>query len=139
LSALEAAAAGIKADRLGLPETICEAYDSMTTSTLGELVKALQVQLEAAGQVLGDKNQRMYGELLVGRVALFIATASPMLGDLLHSIDKTGKLFLYTYTVTLLTGRNHRPATGTPHRLSLYMVHHLHRFRPRAPVSALCL
>ena len=91
LSTLEKAVAAIKADRQGLPEGVCEAYDTMTRGTLENLVSTLQGQLEIASRVEGEK--QIYGELLVGRVALFMATASPLLGDLVHSVD-TSSTFL---------------------------------------------
>ena len=85
LVALEGSAAAIKADRQGLPSSVCDAYEGMISSAMGERVDALRQQLEAAMGVVGEN--RLYGELLVGRVALFIASTSTTLPDLAYTGD----------------------------------------------------
>lgn len=89
LSALEAAVAAIKADRQGLPGQVCEAYTDMVGTTLQDLVDKLRKQLDAAAKIEGER--KMYGELLVGRVALFIATTSSMFSDLTELDAKSGE------------------------------------------------
>lgn len=81
LSGLESAAADIAADLTGLPQNLGDDYRSKLGGALGALVHALNDVLSEAGGHR-DKTGSIEAELFIGRVALFLAHASPFLSDL---------------------------------------------------------
>ncbi|BEJ01631.1 hypothetical protein CcaverHIS631_0603130 [Cutaneotrichosporon cavernicola] len=81
LDGLEAAADDIAADLAGLPKNLGDDYRSKLGGALGALVHALNDALSEAGGHR-DKTGSIEAELFIGRIALFLAHASPFLSDL---------------------------------------------------------
>lgn len=81
LGGLESAAADIKKDLTGLPESLFDDYRGKLSSALDALVKALgDVLAEAGGH--RDATGSVEAELFIGRVALYLGHSSSFLGDL---------------------------------------------------------
>jgi hypothetical protein len=89
LSSLEAASAALRKDAEGLVGELKGQYQSGAGDALGRLVKVLQ---DALGSV--PQERVVESSLFVGRVALYLATTSSVLGDLAGNVDDvTSKLF----------------------------------------------
>ncbi|KAK8861647.1 hypothetical protein IAR55_002470 [Kwoniella newhampshirensis] len=82
ISSLESSAAAIKADMQGLPSSLYEAYTGKVKDALQELLKALERVLESMGPTKGDGKGGIEAEIIVGRLALYLAQNSSFLGDL---------------------------------------------------------
>ena len=82
LVALEEAAADLKADMRGLPDELYGDYRERAGDALTRAVKVLERLLESMGPERGDGVHGIEAELLVGRVALYLAKASTFLEDI---------------------------------------------------------
>jgi hypothetical protein len=88
LGSLESAAAALRRDSEGLVGDLRGQYQSGVGDALRRLVKVLQDALNSIGQ-----ERPVECSLFVGRVALYLATTSTILGDLASGAeDITGKL-----------------------------------------------
>ena len=83
LVALETAAADLKADMAGLPKALYESYAAKAEESLAKLVEVLKgVMKDVVAAREGESKNIAVGQMLVGRVAIYLAKQSEFLRDL---------------------------------------------------------
>lgn len=91
LSALERLAQDLRTDVQGLPPDLVDVYKRLVQDGLGRMVDTLSSVLSKVKERAED-DQRVYEELFVGRVALFLARQSTFLQNMsASSALSTGK------------------------------------------------
>lgn len=82
LSVLEDQARALQSDVRGLPEGLVGVYTELVADALERIVAVLRASLDGLREMEDGGEKRVYAELLVGRVALFLARQSTFLEDL---------------------------------------------------------
>ena len=90
LSALESKATALRDDSRDLPESLYKHYGENVEQALTALVQTLRTALDGLAGKEGDK--AIDGELLVGRVSIFLARSSTFLSDLSLGAGTSSKL-----------------------------------------------